>query len=73
MDLIYPKIDHFIQLIKTKGNGCLLIKIDLRKAFRQINICLGDYNLVSFIWKNTYFVIQYYLWGLDPLPTVVKE
>ena len=37
------------------GRGCLLYKIELRKAFRQIKICPGDYNLVSFIWKKHTF------------------
>ena len=49
IDLVYPKVDDFIELIKAKGSGCHLYKVDLRKAFRQINICQGQYNLVSFI------------------------
>ena len=63
MDLVYPKIDDFIQLLKTKGKGCLLYKIDLRKAFRQINICPGDYNLVSFIWKKTHILWYSIIYG----------
>ena len=55
MDLVYPKVDDFIQLIKAKGRGCLLYKIDLRKAFRQIKICPSQYNLVSYIWKKHIF------------------
>ena len=55
IDLVYPKVDDFIELIKAKGSGCHLYKVDLRKAFRQINICPGQYNLVSFIWKKHIF------------------
>lgn len=55
IELVYPKVEDFIQLIKAKGRGCHLFKIDLRKAFRQIKICPGDYNLVSFIWKKHIF------------------
>ena len=55
MDLVYPKVDDFIQLIKAKGRGCLLYKIDLRKAFRQIKICPFHYNLVSYTWKKHIF------------------
>ena len=43
------------ELIKAKGNGCLLFKKDLKRAYRQINICPGDYNLVSFIYKTHIF------------------
>ena len=52
IDLIYPKVDDFIELIRFKGRGCLLYKKDLRRAFRQIYICPGDINLVSFVYKK---------------------
>ena len=55
IDLVYPKVDDFIQLIKQKGRGCLLFKKDLRRAFRQIKLCPLDYNLVSFTWKKHIF------------------
>ena len=55
MDLIYPKGDDFIDLIKVKSRGCLLYRLDLRKAYRQINICPSNFNLVSFIWKKHIF------------------
>ena len=55
IDLIYPRVDDLIQLIKAKRRGCLLYKTDLRNAFRQIKICPGDYYLVSFIWKKHIF------------------
>ena len=52
VDLVYPKVDDFIQLIKAKGRGCLLYKVDLRKAFCQIKICPGNFNCVSYVWKK---------------------
>ena len=39
VELIYPKVDDFIQIIKQKGQGCLLFKTDLRRAYRQVHIC----------------------------------
>ena len=55
IDLLYPKVDDFIQVIKQKGRGCLLFKKDLRRAFRQIPICPSNYNLVAFTWKKHIF------------------
>ena len=52
VNLAYPKVDDFAQLIKTKGQGCLLYKKDLRRAFRQIPVDVRDINLVSYIWKK---------------------
>lgn len=55
IDLVYPKVDDFIQIIKQKGPGCLLFKKDLRRAFRQIPLCPSSYNLVAFAWKKHIF------------------
>ena len=52
---VFPKVDDFIQIIKAKGKNCLMFKLDLRKAYRQINICHGDYNLVSYRWEKHIF------------------
>ena len=55
IEVIYPKVDDFIHLIKVKGQGCLLFKTDLRRFYRQINICPSNLNLVSFVWKKHIF------------------
>lgn len=43
--IIFPKVDDFVELIKAKGRGCLLFKKDLKRAYRQISIDPKDYNL----------------------------
>ena len=30
IDLVFPKVDDFVELIKIKGKGCLLFKQDLK-------------------------------------------
>ena len=55
VELIYPKVDDFIQIIKQKGQGCLLFKTDLRRAYRQLHTCPSSYNLVAFVWKKHIF------------------
>ena len=55
IELVYPKVDDFVQLIKQKGQGCLLFETDLRRAFRQIKICPSSYNLVAYTWKKHIF------------------
>ena len=48
IELIFPKVDDYIQLIK-KGVGCLLFKTDLRRAFPQLRLCPSSYNLWAFV------------------------
>ena len=55
VSLKFPKVDDFVALIKQKGRGCLLYKLDLRRAYRQISICPSDYNLVAYSWKKHIF------------------
>ena len=55
VEVVFPKVDDFIELIKVKGQGCLLYKKDLRKAYRQLKIDPHDLNLVSFVWGKHIF------------------
>lgn len=55
VDLLFPKVDDFVNLILAKGQGCLLFKKDLCRAYRQINICPSQYNLVAYVWQKHIF------------------
>ena len=55
VDLVFPKIEDFVKLIKSKGQGCLLYKLDLKRAYRQISICPSSYNMVGFMWQKHIF------------------
>ena len=53
--VFFPKVDDFIELIRVKGQGCLLYKKDLRHAYRQLRIDPHDLNLISFVWGKHIF------------------
>ena len=56
VDLVYPKVDDLVDLVKLKGPGCYLFKKDLKKGFRQVFIDPGEYSRVGFKFKgNLYF------------------
>jgi hypothetical protein len=54
-ELVFPKIDDFVALIKSKGQCCFMYKLELRRVNRQISICPSCYNLVGFSWNNHIF------------------
>ena len=54
--VIFPKVDDFVELIKTKGKNCLLFKRDLKRASRQISIDPKDWHLFSFVWNKYIFL-----------------
>ena len=54
--LTYPGVDDLVQLIKSKGRGCLLFKRDLSSAYRQLlRVDPGDIPLVAFKWKGQFY------------------
>lgn len=59
IEIVFPKVDDFIQNIKKKGQDCLLFKKDLRRAYRQIPICPSSYSSVGFVWKKHIFFILF--------------
>ncbi|CAC5380591.1 unnamed protein product [Mytilus coruscus] len=64
VNLTYPSVDDFINLIKLKGRHCGIFKRDLKRAYRQIPIDPGDINFVGFHWKNHIFVNRVLSMGL---------
>ncbi|CAC5393773.1 unnamed protein product [Mytilus coruscus] len=64
VELHYPNVDNFIEIIKEKGEFCKIFKRDLRRAYRQIPVDPKDYNLIGFSWKGHYFVDRVLPMGL---------
>ena len=59
VNLILPKVDDLVELIKVKGKGCLLFKRDLKRAYRQIPVDPGDVPLLGYIFENQVFFDKY--------------
>jgi len=47
-----PSVDKLVELVREKGQGCLLFKRDLKKAYRQIPVDPGDVHRLGFRWKG---------------------
>lgn len=73
VQLVFPKVDDFIKLVKSKGQGCLMFKKDLRKAYRQIPICPHDYNLVAFCWQKHLFCDTVLSMGLSSAANICQR
>ena len=50
--LKYPGVDALVALIKKKGQGCALMKVDLRRAYKQIHTDPGDWNFLGLRWRG---------------------
>ena len=47
-----PTVDKLIERIIMLGRGCLLFKVDLRRAYRQLFICPLDFWLMGFTFEE---------------------
>ncbi|CAC5399459.1 unnamed protein product [Mytilus coruscus] len=53
--VFYPSVDSLVELIRRKGSGSLCFKRDLKRSYRQIPICPGDYFGWIFMGKSYLF------------------
>ena len=56
VSLRYPSIDDFTDLIASLGQGCLLYKRDLSRAYRQIPVCPGDIGFLGYSWRSRFYI-----------------
>lgn len=50
--LTLPTVNTIVAMIKVKGRGCALFKRDLRRAYRQIPVDVGDIHMLGYTWKD---------------------
>ena len=42
-----PTIDHVVKHVKSLGKGCMIYKIDIKRAFRHVKLDPKDYDLLG--------------------------
>ena len=63
--LRYPSVDNLIKQIQTHGPGCLIFKVDLARAFRQLLfMCPGDIGKCAFGWRGHIYLDIAFPFGL---------
>ena len=64
--LQYESFQHALQLVAQAGPNCLLLKKDLKTAFRQVGISPLDWHLFIFSWRGEYYIDMFLAFGLRP-------
>ena len=64
VELSYPGVDQFVEIIKFKGRNCLLFKRDLKRAYRQIPIDPGDSSLLGYSFYGKLYFDKVLSFGL---------
>ena len=71
--LTYPTIRTLLDLVRDHGQGCLLYKLDLRRAYRQLPVDPHDYHLLGFWWRDSYYVDTRLPFGLRSAPQACQR
>ena len=54
--LVLPSVDRLVERIMALGRGCKMWKVDLIKAYRQIYLCPGCVNKVTYKFNGKFFI-----------------
>jgi hypothetical protein len=66
--LTYCTIDDAAKMVLTAGKNCLMGKIDLKHAFRNVPVRPTDWELLGILWKGKYYVDTCLPFGLRSAP-----
>ena len=53
--LQYSTVDQVLQHIMLAGRGCIIVKRDIKDAFRNIPLSIQAQRLMGFTWKNVVY------------------
>ena len=68
--IIYETLDDAIRLVAQAGKGAVMMKRDLKSAFRHVPIAPCDYWLLLFEWQGKFYVDMFLPFGLRTAPRI---
>ena len=68
--LVYETVNDAIKLVAQAGKGAVMMKRDLKSAFRHVPISPCDYWLLIFEWEGQFFVDMFLPFGLRTAPRI---
>jgi len=68
--LSYSIIDDILPLVLQAGKGAIIIKRDIKAAFRNIPVALPHQRLLGFIWLGVVYVECCLPFGLATAPMI---
>ena len=71
--LSYMRVDDVVQQILQTGKGCLLAKVDIEDAFRNLPVHPHDRHLLGMAWENQLFVDTVLPFGLRSVPKIFNS
>ena len=68
--LTYCSVDHLSALVLNNGRGALLVKADVKEAYRMIKVHPDDCHLLGVQWENSVYIDQTLPFRLRSAPKI---
>ena len=68
--IIYETLEDAICMVAQAGKGAIMMKRDLKSAFRHVPINPCDYWLLIFEWQGKFYVDMFLPFGLRTAPRI---
>lgn len=68
--LRYASLDDAVEIIRELGQGALLAKLDLRKAYRMVPVHPSDHWLLGIFWQGCIYLDRTLPFGLRSAPKI---
>ena len=68
--IVYETLQDAIRLVARAGRGAVMMKRDLKSAFRHIPVSSSDHWLLIFEWQGKYYVDMFLPFGLRTAPRI---
>jgi hypothetical protein len=69
-EIAYDSLEKAIHLVAQAGQGAVMIKRDLKSAFRHIPVSPDEHWLLIFEWNNKFYVDMFLPLGLRTAPRI---
>ena len=70
--VVYPTIDTIDDDVASLGQGCLVLKCDLKKVYRQFPLDPFDYPLLGYQWNGKLYFDVVLPMGLETAPVACQ-
>jgi hypothetical protein len=68
--IVYETLQDAIRLVARAGRGAVMMKRDLKSAFRHVPVSSSDHWLLIFEWQGKYYVDMFLPFGLRTAPRI---
>lgn len=68
--LSYASVDHLATLVVLHGPGAMLVKADVKEAYRIVPVHPDDHHLLGVKWENSLFIDTVLPFGLRSAPKI---